>query len=225
MKKLLALLLSLLLLTPALAEAPETVDAYVSITDATGALVLACEPVQVADLDGDGALTIADALQAAHDLRCPGGFALAQTGFGLSMTKLWGTEGGSSFGYCLNDASAWSLADPIANGDHIKAYAYTDLIAWSDAYCYFDVPMLTVSSGEEVSLHLRANGFDEMWNPVVMPVAGAAITVDGAETGLVTDSEGAALLPGFEPGVYVVSAFSAQQILVAPVCVITVTAR
>ena len=48
---------------PAHAAASETV--YVSIADDKGALVLPYRPVTVTDIDGDGALTINDALYAA----------------------------------------------------------------------------------------------------------------------------------------------------------------
>ena len=98
MKKFLSTLLALLMLVSLTASAEEAFPTvYVSISDDTGALVLAYAPVFLIDKDGDGALTIADALQAAHDLHCPGGFALAQTEFGLSMTKLWNAENGGSY--------------------------------------------------------------------------------------------------------------------------------
>lgn len=231
MKKLLALILALALLPcAALAEAttdaPAQAEVYVSITDGEGALVLACLPVIVTDADGDGALTIHDALAAAHAAHHPEGaeaFSTAKTEFGLSMVKLWGVDNGGSYGYCLNDASAWSLADPVKDGDHVKAYAYTDLIAWSDTYCYFDAPMMTAAAGEEIPLTLSAAGYDEMWNPVTLPVEGADITVNGKAADVITDAQGRAVLTFAEPGVYVVSAVSQHQTLVAPVCVITVT--
>ena len=31
----------------------------------------------------------------------------------------------------------------IQPGDHVKAYAYTDLTAWSDTYAYFGAPTAT----------------------------------------------------------------------------------
>ena len=41
-------------------------DIYVTISDENGELVLAKEPVHVTDADGDGVLTVHDALSAAH---------------------------------------------------------------------------------------------------------------------------------------------------------------
>lgn len=227
MKKFLTLILVLALIPcTALTEATPQAEVYVSITDDEGALVLACQPVTVTDTDGDGMLTIHDALAAAHAAYHPESteaFITAKTEFGLSMLKLWGIENGGSYGYCLNDASAWSLADPVQAGDHVKAYVYTDLVAWSDTYCYFDAPMMTAAAGTEITLTLSAAGYDEMWNPVILPVEGAAITVNGETADAMTDAAGLTVLTFADPGMYVVSAVSQTQTLVAPVCVITVT--
>jgi len=228
MKKLLALLICLLLACPALAEAPASQEVFVSITDGEGALVLAYFPVTVTDADGDGVLTICDALIAAHAAYYPDGaegFSVVPSQYGLSMMKLWGVENGGSYGYCLNDASAWSLADPVAAGDHVKAYAYTDLVAWSDAYSFFAAPAAEAVVGAQVPLTLSAAGYDEAWNPITLPVAGAVITVNGVETETVTDEAGQAAVSFAEPGVYVVSAVSDAMTLVAPVCIVTVTAE
>ena len=227
MKKLLALLICLLLACPALAEAPASAEVFVSITDGEGALVLAYAPVVVTDADGDGALTICDALIAAHAAHYPEGaegFAVAPSQYGLSMVKLWGVENGGSYGYCLNDASAWSLADPVVTGDHVKAYVYTDLVAWSDAYSFFAAPAMEAVVGAQVPLTLSAAGYDEAWNPVTLPVAGAVITVNGEALEVVTAEAGQAVVAFPEPGVYVVSAVSDAMTLVAPVCIVTVTA-
>ena len=228
MKKFLALLLVLFLALPAFAEAPLSAEVYVSISDDAGVLVLAYVPVVVTDADGDGALTLCDALIAAHAAYYPegaAGFVVAPSQYGLSLMKLWGVENGGSYGYYLNDASAWSLADPIANGDHVKAFAYTDLMGWSDTYSFFEAPMVEAVAGADVPLTLSAAGYDEMWNPVTLAVSGAVITVNGENTEIVTDETGAAVLTFVEPGVYVVSAAHEAMTLVPPVCIVTVTAE
>lgn len=224
MKKFLALLAALLLIC-SLALAEEAPQVYVSITDDTGALVLAAQSVSLTDMDGDAALTIFDALACAHAAHNPEGaaaFAAENTDYGLSMTRLWGVENGGSYGYYLNDASAWSLLDPVADGDHVKAFAYTDLVAWSDTYCFFDQLTVQAAPGAQTVLTLSAAGYDESWNPVTLPVAGAAITVNGEATELVTDENGQVTLTLDAAGQYVVSASSETMKLVAPVCVITV---
>ena len=204
-----------------------TVTAYVTISDDTGTLVLAREAVRVADTDGDGAITLSDALFAAHEAKFPGGAAAGylaeESVYGLSLVKLWGIENGGSYGYYVNNASPMSLLDPISAGDHLTAYAYTDLIAWSDTFSYFDADTAAVAVGEELTLTLVAAGFDAAWNPVVLPVAGAALTVNGKTTEFVTDADGKVTLTLDAAGTAVISATSETMTLVPPVCVATVT--
>lgn len=227
MKKIASLILALVfLLSFAHAEvAPEGINVFVSITDDQNNLVLAYEPVFVTDQDNDGTFTIADALACAHAQKHENGaeaFAYAPTEYGLSLTLLWGVDNGGSYGYKLNDENAMSLSDVISEGSHVKAYAYTDLVAWSDTYSFFDKPVCEVKAGEAVSLVLSAAGYDEMWNPIVLSVEGAKITVNGEEANAVTAADGSFELTFTEAGVYTVSAVSETMNLVAPVCVITV---
>ncbi len=226
MKKFLSVLLALAMLVSLAAFAEEAPTVYVSISDDTGALVLAYAPVTLTDADGDGALTICDVLMLAHAAYHPDGadaFLAEDTEWGLSMYKLWGVENGGSYGYCLNDASAWSLVDPIQAGDHVKAYVYTDLTAWSDTYASFAAPVASAAVNAEVALTLSAAGYDEAWNPVTLAVSGAVITVNGEKTEVVTDENGNALLTFAKAGVYTVSAVSDTMTLVPPVCIVTVT--
>lgn len=227
MKKILSVLLALAMLVSLTAFAEEAPTVYVSISDDTGALVVAYAAVTVNDADGDGALTIYDALVAAHAAYHPDGaeaFLAEDTEWGKSMAKLWGVENGGSYGYCVNDASAFSLVDPIKAGDHVKAYVYTDLVTWSDTYAYFTAPVAEVAVNGEVALTLSANGYDEAWNPVTYPVQGAFLVVDGeVHDDVVTDSEGQFVLPFPEAGEYTISAVSNDLTLVPPVCIVTVT--
>lgn len=228
MKKFLSPLLALLMLVSLTAFAEETAPTvYVSVSDDAGALVVAYAPVSVTDLDEDGALTICDALACAHAAYHPDGaaaFLAEQSEWGLSMYKLWGVENGGSYGYCVNDASAVSLLDPVKGDDHVKAYAYTDLTAWSDTYCYFAAPAVEAAPNAEIALTLSASGYDENWSPITLPVAGAVITVNGEKTEVVTDENGNAVLTLAEAGVYTISAVSETQTLVPPVCIVTITA-
>ena len=226
MKKILSTLLALAMLVSLTAFAEEAPTVYVSISTDTGALVLACAPVTLTDADGDGALTICDALMAAHAAYHADGaeaFLAEKTEWGLSMYRLWGVENGGSYGYCVNDASAMSLVDPVNAGDHVKAYVYTDLTAWSDTYSYFTAPVAAAAVNSEVALTLSANGYDANWAPVTLPVAGAVITVNGEATEVTTDENGNAVLTFAEAGVYTVSAVSETMTLVPPVCIVTVT--
>lgn len=232
MKKILSTLLALAMLVPITAFAEDAPTVYVSISDDTGALVVAYAPVTVNDADGDGALTICDALIAVHAAYHPDGaaaFLAEATEWGLSMYKLWNVENGGSYGYMLNDASPMSLLDLVKDGDHIKAYAFTDLTNFSDTYAYFTAPVATgarlaaTTVDAEVALTLSAAAYDANWNPITVPVAGAVLTVNGEKTGVVTDENGNALLTFAAAGVYTVSAVSETMTLVPPVCIVTVT--
>ena len=229
MKKILILAVVLMLsLVPAFAdEAANEIAAYVSITDDTGVLCLAAEEIIVTDVDNDGALTIHDAIYCAHVQKHELGvdaFLTENTQWGISMIRLWNVENGGSYGYYLNDASAWSMADPIQAGDHVKAYAYTDLETWSDTYCFFNTLFAEAKVGEEIALTLSAAGFDANFAPINLAAPNAVLTVNGEATEIKTDAEGKAVISFAEEGVYVISAESEEMNLVAPVCVITVKA-
>lgn len=217
MKKLTSIFLAALLLCSfALAE-----TARVTISDGAGNLVMAYTPVELSDLDSDGVITICDALAAAHDAAYPGGskagFITSDQGYGVSIDKLWGEENGGSYGYYVNNASAYSLTDPVSADDHIQAFVYTDLAAWSDTYSFFD--LVSVDTGDGFELTLSAQTYDADWNPVYIPVEGAAITIDGADAGIVTDEQGKAVVDIEAPGRYLISAHSDTMTLVPPVCI------
>ncbi len=208
------------------AAATSTATVHVTIADGTGALPLSQEQITVTDADNDGALTVYDALFAAHEAKFTGGaaagFAASATQYGLSLDKLWGVANGGSYGYCVNHMAAMSLLDPIKSGDLVAAYAYGDLTAWSDAYCFFDKNTLSAKAGEEITLTLKYNGFDANWAPVVLPVEGATILLNGKATTYVTNAEGKVTLPIDQAGSYAISAKSATQTLVPPSCLATV---
>lgn len=214
------------LLTLALCGAAVAETVYVTIADGQGQLVMVNAAIDVTDVDADGALTINDALYAAHEAAYEGdaeaGYAAADAGYGLSISKLWGEENGGSYGYYLNDVSAYSLLDPVADGDYLNAFVYTDLEAWSDVYCAFDCRTVEMEAGAEVGLTLNMMTFDENWNPVSLPVEGAIITIDGEDSEVVTDAEGKAQFTIEAAGEYLISARSDSAILVPPVCIVTV---
>ena len=229
MKKLIATVsaIALTFSTAFTAFAAETADVYVTISDGTGALPLAQEKITVTDIDADGALTINDALFAAHDAKYDGGaeagFASGETEYGLSLNKLWGVENGGSYGYYKNNESALSLSDTVADGDYINAYAFSDLTAWSDVYSWFDIDSAELDTGAEMALTLSYAGYDADWNPVTLFASDAVITINGEKTSFTTDSQGKAEIKFDEAGEYVISAVSDAQTLVPPVCKVTVT--
>lgn len=220
-----SILCALLALALCGAAIAETV--YVTISNGQGQLVMCNAAVELTDVDADGAFTINDALYAAHEAAFEGGaeagYATADTGYGPSISMLWGEENGGSYGYYLNDASAYSLADPVSDGDYLNAFVYTDLEAWSDQYCAFDCRSAQVAAGAGVDLTLSMIVFDESWNALRVPIEGATITVDGEDTAFITDAEGKVHLTLDVAGEHLISARSDAANLVPPVCIVTVT--
>ena len=227
MKKVISLFTALLILA-ALCVPCFAAEVKVNVTIANGTLVLTNAEITVTDADEDGKLTINDALYAAHEKAYAGGAAAgygsAATEYGLSLTKLWGVENGGSYGYYVNNASALSLSDEIKAGDHINAFVYTDTTAWSDAYSYFDAFEKSAKEGDEVTLTLNEVGFDLDWNTIAIPVEGAAILIDGKDSGVKTNEDGKAVIKLDKAGVYTVSAAKEDKNLVPPVCSLTVNA-
>lgn len=228
MKKLISLLTVLALCLSCMTvvvfadEAPAAdVNVYVSICNA-GQLEVAYETVSVTDLDSDGAITIADALAAAHNVFYEGGaeagFAAENTEYGLSLTKLWGVENGGSYGYYVNNASAWSLGDAVAEGDYVYAYSYQDLETWSDAYTYFDAETAVAGLDAPLTMTLSKVGFDENWAPVALPVEGAVVYVDGEATTAVTDAEGKVQVSFTALGDHTVTVKSEAEVITCAVC-------
>lgn len=225
MKRTITILLALVMVIAATCtavSADEGTKVYVTIADDNGEIVVARKSVSVSDLDGDGAVTISDALAAAHaKFYADGadGYGTFDSEYGLSLGKLWGVENGGSYGYYVNNASAWSLADPVAEGDHVYAFVYTDLATWSDTYSWFEKASVKAAAGEEITLTLKCSGYDENWSPVESAVEGAKILVDGKDTGVVTDADGKAVITVADEGSVVISATSDTMTLVPPVCV------
>ncbi len=209
-----------------LAEDSLSAEIYVTISDGEGKLAVTQEKITVVDADEDDMLTINDALWCAHENEYEGG---AESGYnsyfhddyGLSLDMLWGNDSGS-FGYYVNNTSAWSLADPIKDGDSVYAFVYTDQKNWSDTYCYFDMMSVSVGQKQEIIVKLMYADYDAEWNPVTLPVENAIITVNGCSTEIKTDAEGKAVISFKDTGKYILSAESDSMTLVPPVCVVSV---
>ena len=192
--------------------------AKITVSIANGTLVLTEAAVDVTDIDGDGALTINDALIAAHTAYYTDGadgYAAANGDYGLAITKLWGVENGGSYGYYVNNAASMGLSDPVKDGDRLYAFIYTDTTAFSDMYTFFDKAAADVSE--------NGAGYDENWNPVTLPVEGAVITVNGEKTAFVTDKDGKVSVKLDKAGKYTVTAVSDDKALVPAVCIVNVT--
>ena len=232
MKKLISLSLSVIILICAFALVTSASDSndvapevYVSIVK-SGSYVVTYEKITVNDMDSDGILSVNDALYAAHEAKYEGGAAAGYgyyTGnYGISLGKLWGDTSGN-FGYYVNNAMTYSLAQPLQSGDHITAYVYSDTVNYSDVYTYFDATEQDTGVGLPITITLSALTFDASWNTVSLPLANAKILINGEDSGIVTDADGKAQITFRSVGEFTVSAASDTSVLVPPICIIRVS--
>ena len=206
--------------------AEDSIKVYVTIADDIGVQVVKQKTVEVTDIDEDGALTILDALYCAHEKYYKGG---AEEGFGYindpdygpSMTKLWGVENGGSYGYLVNDAFAWNLADPVKENDYINAYCYVDLETYSDAYTFFNKRVKSVKVGSVAKLKLSYIAWTDNGS-VALPLEGAVVLVNENDLGLVTSKKGYVKFIAVKSGSYYVSAIDSYKTIVRPGCIVFV---
>ena len=232
MKKAVSLMVAAMLICVALlpAFAEEPVNVNVTVCDGGTVPALACASVTVSDRDADGTLTIYDALYSAHEQYCDGGagaFGTAMTDYGVSLTKLWGktSPAGYGFGYYVNDEAAFSLTDPVKEGDYVAAFLYTDAVSFSDAYAYFNVKTASAAVGKPLSLTLSLLAYvPPEWVLVSSPASNAVILIDGEETAFTTDDEGRVAVTFASAGIHLVSARAQDGLIVPPACLVTVAA-
>lgn len=234
-KRLLSLLLALtmalsLATTGAWAAGQDSIRVTVTIAN-QGAIavgkndtLMAQVPVTVTDRNGDGEIKYDDAMIAVHKAYCEQG----EAGFVINgdwVTTLWGgTEGVGGF-YRNNTLTATVNKEIIQNGDALTAFSYADTADWSDKYSFFDQSTVSVKTGETLTLNLKKQGYNE----AATPANAALCTIDktGAfqEMNVTTDDKGNATFSFDQAGTYVVSAYGNEDVLVPPVCVVTVTGK
>lgn len=154
----------------------DPIDVYVSVSD-KGSVVMAKEKVTVTDRDASGDFSVDEVLYAAHEKSYTGGAAAgygSATGdYGLYITKLWGDNSGN-YGYWLNDASCWSLADTVKAGDSLVAFVYQNTDVW-DSYSRFSQSNYTGLNETAIIVTLEKAGYDASWNTVFSAHKGATI--------------------------------------------------
>lgn len=226
MKKITACLLAVVLFLGmfglSVFAANDSVMVYVTIALDDGRLAVAQEAITVTDIDSDNKITINDVLHCAHEEFYPGGaaqgYATEVTQWGLGIKKLWNIVNGGSYGYYLNNASAWSLTDMVSSGDYVNAFVYKDAQGFSDSYSYFNSQTVEAKAYESFEVTLYRLTFDANWNMVEMPVSGAVITINGKATNFVTDGDGKVSITLTKTGNHVISADSDTDVIVSPVC-------
>lgn len=202
--------------------------ASVFVVIANGEVQIA-KDIDVTDADGDGILSIHDALFLTHELYYEGGaqagYGAENTAYGLSMTKLWGVENGGSYGYYRNNQTPMSLADQITEGDFIYAYVYTDTVGFSDTYTFFEESVKECETFDSVTLKVNQLGFDETWNMVSSPLSGATILIDGVDSGRKTGTDGSITMVLETEGLHLITVKSDDMRIVPAVCRVMVSQK
>ena len=225
LKKILTLLIAAILVTAAIpcsAAAAETVNVNITVSVA-GKLEAACESISVTDANGNGFTDIDDALYCIHKKHSKA-YKSENTDYGPAIACLWGDESGS-YGYYLNDKLVMTnLNEKINDGDYIAAYVFRDTAGYSDSYAYFDKKTIRQNIGNDkeytFSLTAKCIGFDESWNTVENPLAGAA--VKAGDKALGTTDENGQIEITLEKGSYVITAEKEGAVLVPPVCTVNI---
>ena len=212
-------------------------DVYVTVAK-EGELVLAHETVTVKDLNADGVLSYDEALVATHEAYCPDGYALKETSYGKTVSKLWGVENGGNYQFYVNDVAIGTgvVEDTVKAGDELNAAVMTDTSYASDYYVYFDTQTKTVPMGEEFTLTTKAWNMLQDWG-YYPELSSAGLQVGTWADGTFTAIEGAVIgedetvaLTFDEPGTYIVTAAGELDYegimdmpVIPPICVVKVS--
>ncbi len=201
---------------------------YVTISNA-GRLALVDGEVTVTDINADGVLTYDEALQAAHNAYCAGGYEATESSYGLFVTKLWGVANGGSYLFFKNgvalEEAVNSANSNVSAGDRLYAAVLKDAAHYSDIQALFDKDRLTATAGEAFTLTLTG-----------MPYGGGKTAVSGVQLGVwkdgaftaidgaVTDENGQASITLSKNGDYIITAEGSMGTspIMPPVCRVTV---
>ena len=124
--------------------------------------ILVDKPVTVKDLDGDGQLTVDEALVAAHEAYCPAGTDGYKQSGG-QVQKLWNRTDAAN---PLNETNNYFIVNnvpihsgvpnvTIKDGDYLYASANADSKYWSDYFTYFDRRTAEVEAYQDLTLNLK----------------------------------------------------------------------
>ncbi len=161
--------------------------------------------VEVRDVNSDGVLTYDEALMAAHEAYCPGGYVSEVNTWGVSVSKLWGVETMNCLFY-LNDSALTTDVGSregaaLREGDWLTASVNLDDRYYADHYVTFSKRASTATAGETFTLKLNGSMGSEKisigtWSD------GTFTALEGAKV----DADGNVTLIFAEPGTYLLTA-------------------
>lgn len=169
--------------------------------------------VTVQDTDGDGKITVDEALIAAHNEYY--NQTAEDIGYASSngwTSELWGDTAGNFLIFKNNGGISGVGTDTVKNGDKIVASVNSDDTYYADWYSFFDKSEATVEEGDELTLTLKGHlgmAYEEEDKKDV-PLSGISLVLwkDGEPEGLnvKTDENGTAKIKFSKAGTYIVSA-------------------
>ena len=169
------------------------------------------KPVTVTDINKDGYLTYDEALSAAHDAYCPGGFSVSAG----AATKLWGVTQTTNYLFFKNDVALTmgitvTDSSTVSEGDKLYASVNQDNTYWADWYTYFNKTAYTVDTNTDFTLNLQGYlGMEGGSTPEAVGGVSVGIWKNGAFEaieGKTTDASGNVTLSFPEAGTYYVTA-------------------
>ena len=156
--------------------------------------------------DDDSSVTVYDAIVAAHLAMFGEDFmdyAPMKYSSGM-LSKSFGEES-TALSYRVNGAiqsesgAYYNLDSALTDGDSVEYMFYQDTQFWGDKYTRFDKRSIDAKAGEETTLTLSVETYDESWNSVMLPAADMDIIADGETVGK-TDKDGKITLKFKEAG-------------------------
>lgn len=209
----------------------DPIEVNIAISD-KGTLVVPKKTVTVMDLDHSGDFNVDEVLIATHETFYEGGaaagYASADLGNGLSITKLWG-DTSEFFGYLNNNEWCWDLDDIVKENDYVVAFLYQDTRYYADAYARFEQDGYTALAETYANVALKKTGYDAYWNTIWLDHGGATIKVydenfKEIESYNVTDNgDGTYAVKVKAVGEYTLVAYDNAAPIVPAICSLTVT--
>ena len=245
MKKLLSLILSIILLTGTLGGAvfaqdinTDGISVYVTVsrygefvTDKNGEAV-AMVPVS---LQSQELYTLDDVFAEVHNVLYPEGsegYETAEGDYGLYVTRFWGDTSGN-FTYQVNFGAeeVWGPTHQVEDGDYAEFCINKSFYPDTELYTRFDKPNAEACVSETLELRLEQGEFTAE-GMSFFPCSDAAVTINGEETQIITDTDGNAELVFDGVGRYIVSARKTKPLeeetvpaIAAPICEVIVGER
>ena len=223
-----------------------------------GAFLLAPQEIEVSSFtaekygfsDSFTGVTFLDALVAVHEMKYGEAFTAETVGDYLTsgVNPAYGTyyintafgEPASATAFYINSSMGYDTAEAaiLSDGDTVEYCFYKDTTGWSDVYTTFDKKEVSVYVGDTITLTMSKMGYDDSWNPVMLPVDGTdkdnvitvnTVNADGsigeAIEGAAPDASGNVTLSFDKPGICTVTAqgsVNGNSAIFAPYCIVTV---